>query len=111
MINTLIKRFSRELRIKEKLTNEFKPLYLEVVNESYKHAVPKDSETHFKIVIVSNDFKGQTIVSIHRKIYSMFNDEMGEKKDNKLHALSIITKSEDEWKDKTLNTPDCVFKF
>ena len=30
---------------------------LKVLNESFMHNVPKDSESHFKIVIVSNDFK------------------------------------------------------
>jgi len=34
-----------EAKLKEKLS----PLFLEVVNESYKHAVPKGSETHFKV--------------------------------------------------------------
>ena len=111
MINILVKKFSRQTRIKEKLYKEFNPAFLEVVNESFKHAVPKDSETHFKIIIVSNDFKGIPVVSIHRKIYSMFNDEMGEKKDNKLHALSIVTKTEDEFKDKIPDSPNCVFKL
>jgi len=50
-------------------------------------------------------------MSIHRKIYSMFKEEMDEKKDNKLYTLSIIVKTEDKWKDKIPNTPDCVFKL
>jgi stress-induced morphogen len=48
-------------------------------------------------------------VDIHRAIYNMFLDEMGEKKDNKLHALSIHTKTEDDWT-KVEESPDCVFK-
>ncbi len=103
------KSFSRQDRIKEKLINEFKPKHLEVINESYKHSVPKDSETHFKLVIVSNEFKNKSTIEIHRKIYNMFIDEMGDKKDNKLHALSIHTKTEDDWKS-VLESPDCVFK-
>lgn len=103
------KSFSRQNRIKEKLLQEFNPKHLEVINESYKHSVPENSETHFKLVIVSNEFKNKSVVEIHRKIYSMFKDEMGEKKDNKLHALSIHTKTEDDWT--PINeTPDCAFK-
>lgn len=32
-----------------KLTDKFKPNHLEVINESYKHNVPKGSETHFVV--------------------------------------------------------------
>lgn len=35
--------------IELKLKSNFNPLHLEVVNESYKHAVPKGSESHFKV--------------------------------------------------------------
>jgi BolA protein len=38
-----------EQRIRNKLQTAFSPLYLEVENESYKHNVPKASETHFKV--------------------------------------------------------------
>ena len=30
--------------------------HLELSNESYMHAVPKNSETHFKLVLVSEAF-------------------------------------------------------
>ena len=35
--------------IEKKLKDKFEPVYLEVVNESYKHSVPKGSESHFKV--------------------------------------------------------------
>jgi len=38
-----------EQLITTKLQSKFSPLHLEVVNESYKHSVPKGSETHFKV--------------------------------------------------------------
>ena len=61
--------------IQEKLTGQFKPLHLEVsretgrmcvqyilqvINESYMHNVPKGSETHFKVVVVSEQFNEVT---------------------------------------------------
>ena len=31
----------------------FAPLHLEVTNESHMHSVPAGSETHFKVIVVS----------------------------------------------------------
>ena len=41
--------------IKNKL-GVLNPLHLEVVNESHRHSVPDNAETHFKVVIVSENF-------------------------------------------------------
>ncbi len=109
MYKILNKCFSRQDRIRDRLVKEFNPKHLEVINESYKHSVPKDAETHFKLVIVSDQFKNKSTVDIHRNIYTMFKDEMDEKKDNKLHALSIHTKTEDQW-EPVPESPDCAFK-
>lgn len=38
-----------EARIREKLVRELEPRHLEITNESYKHSVPKGSESHFKV--------------------------------------------------------------
>lgn len=35
--------------ITNRLTEVFNPLHLTIENESYKHSVPKGSETHFKV--------------------------------------------------------------
>jgi hypothetical protein len=37
------------VRIREKLADAFAPQYLDVINESYMHNVPKGAETHFKV--------------------------------------------------------------
>jgi hypothetical protein len=39
----------RQTEIVQKLSATFQPLHLEVENESYKHSVPRGSETHFKV--------------------------------------------------------------
>lgn len=36
-------------RIEEKLRAAFQPVFLEVVDESYRHNVPAGSESHFKV--------------------------------------------------------------
>ena len=95
----LFKNFTttRQEKIYNKLKNSFNPIYLEVVNESYKHSVPKDYETHFKIIIVSDKFIQKSQIKIHQEIYKELKSEMGEKSENKLHALSIVSKTPEEW--------------
>ena len=43
-------------RIESKLRDALAPLHLEVVNESSMHNVPRGSEAHFKVVVVSERF-------------------------------------------------------
>ena len=45
--------------IQVKLQQQFEPNFLEVINESHQHNVPEGSESHFKVVIVSQQFIGQ----------------------------------------------------
>lgn len=42
-----------EAAINRKLQEAFQPVTLIIENESYKHCVPKDSETHFKVRLYS----------------------------------------------------------
>ena len=46
-------------QIKEKLTKHLMPTQLEVINESHQHNVPPGSESHFKIIIVSQAFESE----------------------------------------------------
>jgi acid stress-induced BolA-like protein IbaG/YrbA len=46
---------------------------------------------------VSDEFKNISQIEAHKKIYKVVENEMGEKKDNKLHALSIVAKSCADW--------------
>ena len=42
--------------IEDRLSASFPITYMDVANESHKHNVPPNSETHFKVVLVSPDF-------------------------------------------------------
>ncbi len=88
--------------LQQKLTENFQPLHLEVINESSQHHVPMDSETHFKVIIVSQHFAGLSLVKRHQAVYALVQDEM----DRGLHALSLHTFSEEEWKTKQADIPD-----
>lgn len=39
--------------IEKKLSDEFQPEFLKVINESDMHNVPRGSESHFKVTVVS----------------------------------------------------------
>ena len=80
---------------------------LKIINESHMHNVPKESETHFKAVIVSNDFNDLSILKRHKLVYKTLDSIM-----NKIHALSLHTFNEDEFKQNPLilDSPECANK-
>ncbi len=97
----------REESIKNKLESCFNPAILKIVNESGHHAVPKNSETHFKIIIVSDYFQGATLVERHQMIYKQLDEEL----QNGVHALSIKAFTPVEWekvKDQDFSSPQCM---
>lgn len=79
--------------IHDKLVTAFAPTVLEVINESHMHSVPKDSETHFKVVVVTDRFEGQSLVVRHRAINDLLADELA----GGVHALSIQAHTPEQW--------------
>jgi BolA protein len=79
--------------IEEKIRAAFAPIHLEVVNESHKHNVPRDSETHFKVLVVSELFEGKKIMEQHRMVNNVLEEEFT----NGLHALALSTKTPAKW--------------
>ena len=80
--------------IEEKLRAALTPAVLEVHNESGMHNVPKGSETHFKVVVVSAAFEGKSAVARHQLVYKALADEMTP---GRVHALAITSRTPDEW--------------
>ena len=80
---------------------------LKILNESFLHNVPEDVESHFKIVIVSNDFNNLSHIQRHKLIYKHLETIM-----NDIHALSIQSFNEDEFKLNPiiLDSPECAHK-
>lgn len=95
--NSFIKYFSRKDRMEKTLIEKFNPTKLELINDSNNHSVKEGSETHFRVFIVSDDFKNKTKVQTHQEIYKLFINEMGEKHLNKLHSLSIFSYTPEEY--------------
>ena len=70
------------------------------------HSVPQDSETHFKLVIVSDSFNNISQVKRHQIIYKSLEDIM-----KQIHALSINIFDEAEYsKSNYLDSPNCANK-
>lgn len=88
--------------IETKLKAEFNPEFLDVVNESHMHSVPPNSETHFKVVVVSAAFEGKRSVARHQLIYKALAEEVA----GPVHALAIHTYTSEEWKQTSSNAPD-----
>ena len=92
--------------IEEKLKTAFHPTNLQVLNESDGHNVPAGSETHFKVIIVSETFSGLRQVQRQQRVYNALNEELN----SGVHALSMQTLTPEEWqKDSTtLQSPPCL---
>ncbi|MGC0809538.1 transcriptional regulator BolA [Pantoea agglomerans] len=93
-------------QIEEKLRVAFQPAHLEVHDESYRHNVPAGSESHFKVVIVSDCFTGQRFLARHRLIYGELAAELA----GSVHALALHTYTLKEWEglqDTVLASPNC----
>ena len=69
------------------------PVHLDVVNESHMHNVPEGSESHFKVTVVSEHFEGKNLVARHRVVNALLAEEL----EGPVHALSLHTKTADEW--------------
>ena len=92
--------------ITDKLQQAFKLEHLEVINESHMHNVPDGSESHFKIFIVSDDFKDKTLIARHRLV----NDTLAHEISTMIHALALHTMTMEEWfkKGGAPDSPKCM---
>lgn len=87
-------KFPVSAAITANLSATFDPSHLEVINESHMHNVPKDSETHFKVVVVSAEFeKAKTPLQRHRLVNAALKEQL----DGPVHALSIVAKTPAQW--------------
>ena len=75
--------------IAEKLTKAFAPASLKVIDESHQHAGHaghrEGGETHFRVYIVAEAFRGKSRLERHRMINTALINEL----QNGVHALAI----------------------
>lgn len=58
--------------IYDKLKENLNPIHLDIINESYMHNVPKNSETHFKIVVVSDKFNDMPLIKVSGNFHILY---------------------------------------
>ncbi len=81
-----------ELRLRERL----RPEHFELHDDSARHAGhPGAAEGggHFRVVVVSQGFEGQTRLERHRTVHAALDDLMG----RQIHALTLRTLTPGEW--------------
>lgn len=79
--------------IEQKLADAIALAHLEVINESAGHNVPAGSESHFKVVLVAEDFAGVRLLARHRRVNEILATELA----GSVHALAIHTYTPAEW--------------
>ncbi|MBA1205315.1 BolA family transcriptional regulator [Pseudomonas capeferrum] len=80
---------SMQQRIERQLAT-LTPQHLQVLNESHMHS--RGQESHYKAVIVSDQFAGLNSVKRHQKVYATLGEMMGQ-----FHALALHTYTPEEW--------------
>jgi stress-induced morphogen len=83
-------------RLREKLQAAFAPEILAIEDESSRHAshsgAREGGESHFRVRIVSAEFKGLSRVERQRRVYAAVAEEI----DAGLHALALTTLTPEE---------------
>ncbi|XP_053225394.1 bolA-like protein 1 isoform X2 [Podarcis raffonei] len=95
-----------EASIRAKLKQALEPVHLEIINDSHMHAVPRGSETHFRVVVASRRFEGLSLIHRHRLVNDILQEELA----GPVHALSIQAKTPQQWEKnpKIIQSPECL---
>ena len=73
-----------------------------VENENIRHAVPANSQTHFKVMVVSNVFEGMPLLARHRLVNELLEEELA----GPIHALALHNYTAIQWQEKNRLIPD-----
>ncbi|KAJ2768400.1 BolA domain UV induced protein Uvi31 [Coemansia nantahalensis] len=85
-----------EARLREALA----PTELRIVNESHLHRGHQamqgvaSTETHFRVTVVSEAFRGKPLLARHRAVNALLGDQL--KAEGGIHALALVTKTPEE---------------
>ena len=95
-----------EQQIADIVTAALAPTILELANESHMHSVPPGSESHFKLLVVSDAFNGQRKVARHQRLYALLAEQLA----GPVHALALHTHTPEEWQalGSVPDSPNCL---
>jgi BolA family transcriptional regulator, general stress-responsive regulator len=91
----------------KKLEDAFKPLHMELINESPQHGLPESAEKHFRLVMVSSAFEGVSRIDRQRQVNAAIAEELAAH----IHAFTMQVFTPDEWdkkQGKTFASPACL---
>ena len=87
---------TRKARIAQELTEALRPVRLDIVDESDRHAghagARPGGETHYRLNVVSRAFIGKSRIERHRMVNALLAAEFA----SGLHALAIAAATPDE---------------
>lgn len=74
--------------IQQKLTSEFKPTQLDIVDNSHRHIghIGHNGGGHYRLTIASKKFNNKSTLECHRMVYSALDELI---RNNTIHALQI----------------------
>lgn len=87
--------------INDIVVDALSPVRLDVIDESHRHNVPPDGESHFKLVIVSDAFAGESLVARHRRVNRLLAEQLA----GPVHALGLHTHTPEEWQARGESVP------
>jgi BolA protein len=87
---------TREDRMAALLRQHFTPDLVRIVDESARHAghagAAPGGETHFSVLLVSADFRGESRLSRSRRVHAVLDGEFA----GGLHALALTLRTPEE---------------
>ena len=91
-------------KIDKLLRDNLNVFKLIIKNESNKHNVPLNSESHFNVQIISDDFQDLSQIQRHKIVYKAIESLL-----NEIHAFSITAITTLEFKENSSlrDTPEC----
>ncbi len=87
-------------QIQQKISDAIACKHLNVINESHMHSA--GTESHFKVIVVSEEFAGKRLLQRHREINEILKDELA----NHIHALAIHTYTPEEYAEQDGEAPE-----
>ncbi len=100
-----------QTRLEDKIGEALTPVVLEIENESHKHSSGLGTESHFKVLVVSSRFAGQSRVERQRRVHEILAEELR----GGIHALSLRLLTPEEHNramesNQIFATPNCQSK-
>ncbi len=78
--------------ITQKVQQALNPTHLQLENESHMHSGPR-TDSHFKLVVVAQQFQGISKVKRHQQLYGLLKAEL----EGQVHALALHLYTPAEW--------------